>query len=339
MKSAEKTRYRSPPAVMFISGLVIVGIVLAGLLVGNEPDPIPPERSQRELSEPSAVSDAFSESGDPDSLAGNPIVADNPQQFRAEAATVEESPSRTPDPGPDGFPTAIEFFAHVAAEHNLDDADMASELLTWRHFCGKARTPNGTLYPGYDSAEAQSVIKGFEAYCSGLDQAADLAGAENLARNIDSFLSETPPSSRFDDLEVLAPDRALDLLFDDLETALERFSAPGTQVAVMRLLSVDLYPGVEPHGVNSEINLLPIAFPTAFTLICQRLGDCRGADHPFVVAYCLETTTGANRLCVQPGNIGEAVYQTLTPVEYGQYLALLDWINAVLAKRRANEES
>ena len=270
-------------------------------------------------------------------MAGKPVVADGPQQSGAEAVPPDGPSPRTSGPGPDDFPTAVEFFAHVATMHNLDDSEVASELRAWEHLCSKTRTPNGKLYPGYDTAEARTVVEKFEAFCSDIGPAAELAGAESLGGNIDTILSETPPTSRFDDLEMLPPDRALDLLFDDLETALERFSTTGAQVAVMHLLSIDRYPGVEPHGVNSEFNLLRLAFPTAFALVCRRLGDCRGFNHPFVIAYCLETTSSSNRLCAQPGRIGEAIYQTLTPVEHRQYLALLDWINVALARRWAKK--
>lgn len=237
--------------------------------------------------------------------------------------------------GPGAFPTAVSFIEHIATTRNLNPTEMSTELTSWRHTCGKTKTPKNNFYPGFDSGLYRPILEKFEKFCSGIDEASEFAGIESLSENLEFILGNRQPISAFDDLDTMNRDRAVDIIVGELETSLDRLSLQRTQMVIMEAISNSVYPGVEDHGINSPYILLSISFPAAYSLVCQQLGGCTGLDHPFIVAYCLESNATSHRLCNLPGSMSEAIYQTLTPVEHQQYLALLNWINVELSRYRA----
>lgn len=300
---------------------------------GNLPDAIPAEHQEGKAAGVNSPSDV---NGSTKRNYANPSDVGQ----KAEAITDRQQDPRMPkrDPGnldPARFATATEYLDQVALTHDLGPSQMFNELVTWRLFCSRTRTPKGVIYPEYDSVQYSEIIDKFEHYCSGINEAAESKDSGLSVEELRSRLTGNLPKSVFDDLDTMNHDLALDIIMRELESALDRLSVPRTQVVIGETITNSIYPGVEERGMNSWGNLIRSAFPTAFTLVCDRLDGCIGVDHPFIVAYCLEKNATSHRLCNLPSSMSEAIYQTLTPVEHQQYLALLNWIDAELSRYRA----
>jgi len=244
------------------------------------------------------------------------------------------------DPGridPIQFQTAASFLEHIAMKRDIEPSQMSTEILSWELYCSRSRiSESDNRLPTYDSERYRRIMDKFESYCAGIGGAAEFARTNPRAEDVISLFEGPPPKSVFDELDKMGQNAALEIVMRELEAALDHFSIPRAQVVIGELVTNNIYPQVEERGINFWVNLYHLSFQTAFTLVCERLGGCIGVDHPFIVAYCLESTASAHKFCNLPSSMSQAIYQTLTPVEHQQYLALLNWINTELAKRRTS---
>ena len=116
------------------------------------------------------------------------------------------------------------------------------------------------------------------------------------------------------------------LVIDSLEQALESANLILLEGIVSTLSRSDL---IEPPFPTISANTTPfylqVSREVATTIYCQYYNDCNGFQHPLVLMQCVNRLqTGA--ICLEPANLNEAIYQTLTPNEYDVYLALYSQI-------------
>lgn len=234
---------------------------------------------------------------------------------------------------PQDFETVAEFFQALEDDFELTSQEMARNLVQWEAACNRVRAPKGMILPEFSSDQYRPLMEQFEDYCAGVSEALEHHGLESLEQNLDVLLRDEPPRSIFDSLDTYNTDEALDVVMRELHIALDRFDESKAQVIIMRLIDHKLYEQTEINGVFTESQLLTVSHPVAIRLICRRLNDCRGIGNPFVLKYCL-TTYQSGRICSLPNGIDEAIYQTLTPVEFSKYLGLLSWITGELEQRK-----
>lgn len=116
------------------------------------------------------------------------------------------------------------------------------------------------------------------------------------------------------------------LVIDALEQALESANLIHLEGIISTLSRSDL---IEPPFPTVDANTAPfylqVSREVATTIYCQYHNDCNGFRHPLVLMQCVNRLqTGA--ICLEPANLNEAIYQTLTPNEYDVYLALYSQI-------------
>ena len=127
-------------------------------------------------------------------------------------------------------------------------------------------------------------------------------------------------------------DGAIEAAFKRLGNAIRNLDELKTQAAIMNIIDSGLYPRIEETGPGSEWALVMLSVPLSTALLCRRLDGCRGPAHPHVVKYCLLEYGKRNRLCDSPSGIEDAIYQTLTPVEFNNYLQLYGWLTSQLSR-------
>lgn len=127
---------------------------------------------------------------------------------------------------------------------------------------------------------------------------------------------------------------ALEITARQLETALERFDEAGVNNLLWFIAQNEL---VVPPINDTQVNSVPLYYnvirEASATLICQRLNGCGGENHPMVVRQCVNGANDRSASCYKPGNIYDAVYQTLTPLEFQAYNMLVSHVNGLLASK------
>lgn len=234
---------------------------------------------------------------------------------------------------PQDFETAAAFFQALKDDLEMTGQEMTRNLFQWEDACSRIRAPKGMILPEFSSDRYRPLMEQFEDYCAGIPEAIEHHGLENLDQNLDTLLRDEPPRSIFDNLDRYSTDEALDLLMRELRIALDRFDESKAQGIIMTVIDRGLHEQIAVNGTTSESILLTASHQVTTRLICRRLNDCRGIGNPFVLKYCL-TVYQSGRICSLPNGIDEAIYQTLTPVEFNQYLGLLSWITDELEQRK-----
>ncbi|MDX1626959.1 MAG: hypothetical protein R3323_10630 [Wenzhouxiangellaceae bacterium] len=311
--------------------LVVAGGTL--LLLASGPDA--PERTADETARPSVS--AGSDEAD------NGPASDAPERAPA-ASTGPDFPRAEPPPvetiSPISFSehnTAVEALEALAASAEFSRGDLAHAAWMWKQSCDSIRTPNGRLPVMIESEGFRDALLEFEAYCEGIealeladDRFSSIEEVDRVFDGIEQAMDETPETWE-EKAARLGPDRALEDLLIHLRDALRDANEPRAQAAIMQIIDTDLFPYIEETGPRSRWALSLLSFPLANAMICRATDGCRGTDHPIVVRYCLLEHTLRNRLCATPAHIDDAIHQTLTPVEYENFLQLHSWISGRLA--------
>jgi hypothetical protein len=58
-------------------------------------------------------------------------------------------------------------------------------------------------------------------------------------------------------------------------------------------------------------------------MTCDAHGGCIGERHPYVLRQCVLAAVERAAFCYRPADLEEAIYQTLTPIEYEAYRRFL----------------
>jgi hypothetical protein len=239
----------------------------------------------------------------------------------------------------DEYQTASEALQSIAAWSEMSGRDVQLNTGRWKKACMAVRTPTGRLPPMLETESYRSVLEKFESFCSGIEnfEAANAPRVESAA-DVDEIFDRiekamaTRPEPWPEKIERLGREGALEVAFEPLRNAIRNFDELKTQAAIFNLIGSGLYPQIEETGPRSKWFLDGLSFPLANALLCQRLDGCRGPAHPFVVKYCLMEYQNRYRVCDFPNSIEDAIYQTLTPVEFENYLQLYGWFTTQLAR-------
>jgi len=86
--------------------------------------------------------------------------------------------------------------------------------------------------------------------------------------------------------------------------------------------------------LNSKLNYLPayrnVTREVTSALMCEWNGGCIGDLHPYVLRQCVNKFSEVGAFCHRPENIEQAVYQTLTPLEFAAYNSFLNQLRSHL---------
>lgn len=235
--------------------------------------------------------------------------------------------------------TASEALKSIAAWSEMSPRDVMQNALSWKKACAQIRTPTGRFPPMLESESYRSALEDFESFCSDIENfevidAPRIESPEDVDEIFDRIerAMNSPPESWPEKIERLGREGALEAAFERLRNAIRNMDELKTQAAIMNITSSGLYPQIEETGPRSKWTLSLLDFALANVLLCQRMDGCRGPAHPYVVKYCLMEYHARNRYCESPNSIDDAIYQTLTPVEYASYLQFYGWLTSQLAR-------
>lgn len=239
----------------------------------------------------------------------------------------------------DEYQTASEALQAIAAWSEMSGRDVQLNAMWWEEACMAVRTPNGRLPPMLETESYRSALEEFESFCSGIEnfEAANMPRVESAA-DVDEIFDRiekamaTQPEPWPEKIERLGREGALEAAFDPLRKAIRNLDEDKTRASISGIIRSGLYPQIEETGPRSKWAFFMLDFPLAHALLCQRMDGCRGPAHPYVVKYCLLEYKFRDRYCDMPNSIDDAIYQTLTPVEFDGYLQLYGWLTTQLAR-------
>lgn len=267
------------------------------------------------LTEPRARS---LENGDADARSASPIASAQPFSI-------------------EGYDTAAEALESIARRSGMSRSELRQNAIFWKQACSQVRVPSGDFPPSLATEQYRPALQAFEDFCRGIQDyqnfdlyEMEIAEIDAVFDRIEEAMDAPPPESWPEKIDRLGRDAALEEAFESLGVALRALNESKTQSAMMGLIRSELFPQDQETGPRSHWALMDLAFPLTQALMCQRTDGCSGSSHPYVVRYCLLVYQGQRRLCDAPNSMDDAIFQTLTPVEYDNYLRLYSWLSAHL---------
>lgn len=237
------------------------------------------------------------------------------------------------------FQTVGDALQSIAAWSEMNPRDVMQNAMWWKEACAAVRTPTGRFPPMLESEPFRSALVEFESFCSGIEdfEPADAPRIES-AEDVDEIFDRienamaSRPEPWPDKIERLGREGALEAAFKPLLDAIRNLDEDKTRASIGEIVRSGLYPRIEETGQTTQWVLYMLDFALAHALLCQRMDGCIGPAHPYIVKYCLTEYKFRNRYCDSPNSIDDAIYQTLTPVEFQNYLQFYSWMTFQLTR-------
>ena len=225
----------------------------------------------------------------------------------------------------------------ISSEHDWSERALIENKSLWNNFaCDAVRNYADSAMSADELARVDARMlasKRLATICRNLSDETELA-------TLDSFLGDgvndnanraAVANDTKRTLESFSREEALREAGSEIKSALERNDEALVQ-EIVSLLAFD--EGVLNSFLDSELNYLPayqnVIQEVVSSLMCEWNGGCTGTFHPYVLRQCVRRNFGVGAFCYQPKNIEQAIYQTLTPLEFAAYNAFLNQVRAHL---------
>lgn len=232
----------------------------------------------------------------------------------------------------------IEYWLDELQAHNDWDSDQLRDAsMPWANACRRAQrtSPEASVESSAALDTALTYVVRLRDFC--LDFAVpESASSEELASH--GGWSSPVPYELAWTLEHEGSDRAKEQSMAMLDRGLRQFNEGQVRYVLQFLAGVKgmLRSPYAGDSRNYSVRFIKIADTAAAALLCQELGGCQGGDHPIVLRECVKALD-RDAWCLEPRDIHEAIYQTLTPLEFGLFQSMLDQVNAMLYAYRRNQ--
>lgn len=306
---------------------------------GPASDDVPPEWARASEDQLSEEHDGLSDAGSSDD---GPVAGDSASPQR-----IENAGDRSADKGPEVSGSLVDvqdpdlpIEAHLeraAARHSWSDAELRGNRSVWEWGCEVAEehlSRSDATVSELLRGDARSAYKRrLEIICDdllmnlNLDKAnSSLDGAswgdEESGRAVDEVRSLATSGFR---------EAALERLGSELAAALDRedeFTV--SRLVLTAALQSLMEPLVDPGKGNYDLLYGNVHPEVTAALMCRRGGGCTGAWHPFILRQCVRRGMGRGAFCLRPQTFDEAVYQTLTPLEFEAYQRFLAQLKSIM---------
>lgn len=225
----------------------------------------------------------------------------------------------------------------MSAEHGWSERALIENKSLWDHLaCDAVRNYADSPMSAGELARVDARMlagKRLATICRNLSDEVELATLDSfLGDGVSDNVNRTAVANDIKEtLESLSREEALREAGSEIRAALERNDEALVQEIVL-LLAFD--EGVLNSFLDSELNYLPayqnVIQEVVSSLMCEWNGGCTGNFHPYVLRQCVRRNFGVGSFCYQPQNIEQAIYQTLTPLEFAAYNAFLNQVRPYL---------
>jgi len=290
-------------------------------------------------SDPARVQPATDQPGDwrsrpPGLGAGAPEPEPIRRPVKGKSASAPESTTFFNDDPDLGISATLET---ISSEHGWSESALIENKSLWNNFaCDAVRNYADSPMSADELARVDARMlagKRLATICRNLSDEAELATLDSfLGDGVSDNVNRTAVANDIKEtLESLSREEALREAGSEIRAALERNDEALVQ-EIVSLLAFD--EGVLNSFLDSELNYLPayqnVIQEVASSLMCEWNGGCTGNFHPYVLRQCVRRNFGVGAFCYRPNNIEQAIYQTLTPLEFAAYNAFLNQVRAHL---------
>lgn len=236
---------------------------------------------------------------------------------------------------PDGSISAT--LETISSEHGWSDRALIENKSIWNNFaCNAVRNYADSPMSADELARVDARMlasKRLATICRNLSDETELPTLNSFLG--DGVSDNANRASIANDikrtLKSFSREEALREAGSEIRSALERNDEALIQ-EIVSLLAFD--EGVLDSFLDSELNYLPayqnVIQEVVSSLMCEWNGGCTGTFHPYVLRQCVRRNFGVGAFCYQPKNIEQAIYQTLTPLEFAAYNAFVNQVRAHL---------
>lgn len=250
-------------------------------------------------------------------------------------ASVEDVPLEESD-------NAAELLLLAAERFGWPEESALQAARNWKATCEKAREIG--LFRGVPKTdllelfgESYVSLIPFAEFCRGLYDPDAGTLSQDLVENLRSrSATQVSPYLDWRDMAELVEtkkDFAQQELVSHLHHALLNFDEAQVFHALSFLIGPQLgaiAPNVSERPVPLSEQYVLVLPSLTLALMCHYHGGCPGLGHPLVLRTCVEAYRARGIGCIQPNDIFEAIYQTMTPVEHMHFLHLFEEINGML---------
>lgn len=257
------------------------------------------------------------------------------QTSEAENDTVKESDdvwSRS-----DNINAALD---ELAIDHRWSRKERLTNSLVWAQACENSDSIRNTT-ASLEELMAVNVMLGYQKMFADVCQDLHIQGEIDLLGSFldsDDFIDDPVDQLRLQlqrQLETFGEEDAISLAVELTKESVERMSESAITNVIGFLASNKLLDSItEDSSMNLNELYLSVVPEVTTALLCSKFKGCSAANSPVVLRQCIYRMSIGSGACYKPENIYDAIYQTLTPLEfiafesfYRQIIAHENWRN------------
>lgn len=235
--------------------------------------------------------------------------------------------------------SALEIIDALSAQHNWSDEEKYGNMRIWYEACaGTEQYVDHHL----DSAELMAFdaragyLKLLSEYCKDVSLYYEIEVLGKFLANSDSPNENLSADYGFTStLESFGDEQALEYAANSISEALQR-QEEDTIYRLLFLISANdlLEPIFYNNNPNYDFLYENVTAEVSAALICRTLDGCAGSNHPMILRQCVRRNQSHGVGCVDPGNLNDAIYQTLTPPEYQAFVLFYDQVIHLIQTRQ-----
>jgi hypothetical protein len=163
------------------------------------------------------------------------------------------------------------------------------------------------------------------AYCRHFADETELSILDRYLETLENGYTESFDVRR--DLEALASTRSSAEVLDEARRRIDEALRRRNEALLVSILGFLTSGGYLEPLFTAQADYgsayLNVVREVAATMTCDAHGGCIGERHPYVLRQCVLAAVERAAFCYRPADLEEAIYQTLTPIEYEAYRRFL----------------
>lgn len=227
----------------------------------------------------------------------------------------------------------VESWETQAVKFGWSYDDLANNVLLWKELCDSSEVNIASVASSYIDGSEEELFGKIESFCEGFSEWRASAGQEfKHVYNSEAIAGQTSYHSMLSELDGFGQANRLELVSQRLNRAIAQLN----EAALLDLLSYLAFSDFgknQLRGDQAEVSTrygVSQIITASAILICEQIGGC-GSTHLLTIRMCEQFR---QRLCSNPENIYDAVYQQLTGLEWERLVEFLRQVDAVRLQGR-----
>ena len=229
--------------------------------------------------------------------------------------------------------SVVESWETQAVKFGWSYDELANNILLWKELCGSKDIDIASVVSSYSDSSEEELAGRLKSFCEGFDEWRASAGQEfTQVYSSEAITGQTAYHSMVSKIDGLGQKSRLEFVAQRLNSAIAQLN----EAAILDLLGYLAFSNFganqlrgERAEVSSRYGATQIITASA-VLVCEQIGGC-GPTHLLTLRMCEQFS---QRLCSNPEDIYDAIYQQLTGLEWERLDEFLRRVDALRSQRR-----